>query len=240
MPNQDVLQPHNSQSRGGRRKGHSRGDDTRQRILAVALDVFAAYGYEGTTTRHLAEMAQVNLAAIPYYFGSKDGLYRAVVAHLVGEMECRIAVAADQVARALAMGPLSRQKALTLLCLMLDAFAALIIDQRSPHRKSQVAFFARAEVEPSAALDPMREWAERRILRPCITLIGRLIDRPADEEVTLLRTLALLGQARVFCGQNGLRALGWPEVDGQRLKTIQTLLRQHTQATFRSLACTRL
>ena len=219
----------------GRRAGRSRGDDTRQRILAAALDVFAAEGYEGTTTRRLADVAAVNLPAIQYYFGSKAGLYRAAIAHHVATMESRVAPAADKVSLALAEGNLSRRQALALLCLMLDTFAALVADQTFPDWKSRAMFFARAEIEPSAALDPLHDWAERRIFRPCAALIGLLIDRPAGEEATLLRTLTVFGQILMFCNYKVQHILDWPEIDGTRVRAIQTLVREHTQAIFRSV-----
>ena len=53
---------------------YARGEDARRRILEAALEMFATVGYEGTSTRHLAERAGVNLPAIQYYFGSKEGL----------------------------------------------------------------------------------------------------------------------------------------------------------------------
>src|SRR5579875_1676289 len=45
------------------------------------MEVFASHGYEGATTRVLARRARVTLPAIQYYFGSKEGLYRATVAY---------------------------------------------------------------------------------------------------------------------------------------------------------------
>jgi TetR/AcrR family transcriptional regulator, regulator of cefoperazone and chloramphenicol sensitivity len=52
--------------------------DTRQRLLSAGLRLFAAQGFAKTSTRELAETAQVNIAAISYHFGDKAGLYRAV------------------------------------------------------------------------------------------------------------------------------------------------------------------
>lgn len=56
----------------------SKSDDTRQRLLQAALRLFAERGFANTSTRELAEAAQVNIAAISYHFGDKAGLYRAV------------------------------------------------------------------------------------------------------------------------------------------------------------------
>ena len=52
--------------------------DTRERILDVAEHAFMSHGYEGTSMRMITSKAEVNLAAINYHFGSKEGLLREV------------------------------------------------------------------------------------------------------------------------------------------------------------------
>lgn len=52
----------------------------RGRILNAARILFAQYGLSGSSTRAIAEQANVNLAMIHYYFGSKEALYERVLA----------------------------------------------------------------------------------------------------------------------------------------------------------------
>lgn len=59
-------------------KLRSDGAHTRTRLLDAALALFAEKGFAKTSTREIAEAAQVNIASISYYFGDKAGLYRAV------------------------------------------------------------------------------------------------------------------------------------------------------------------
>ena len=54
------------------------GIDARQRLLAAGIRLFAEHGFEKTSVRALAQAAGVNLGAISYYFGDKEGLYRAL------------------------------------------------------------------------------------------------------------------------------------------------------------------
>lgn len=56
----------------------SDGVEARNRLLLVALALFAAKGYAKTSTREIAKAAGMNLSSIAYYFGDKAGLYRAV------------------------------------------------------------------------------------------------------------------------------------------------------------------
>jgi AcrR family transcriptional regulator len=58
------------------------GDQTRERILASALALFAEHGFAGTSTRMVGEAANVNIATLAYHFGDKQGLYDDVVQRL--------------------------------------------------------------------------------------------------------------------------------------------------------------
>lgn len=56
---------------------------TKQRILLAAQQVFHEQGYDGATTREIARRADVNMALISRYFGSKKGLFeQAVIPYL--------------------------------------------------------------------------------------------------------------------------------------------------------------
>lgn len=52
--------------------------ETRDRILKEARACFAAYGYEGTSTRMIAERAGLATAALYHHFGKKSDLMIAV------------------------------------------------------------------------------------------------------------------------------------------------------------------
>ncbi|PWC13962.1 TetR/AcrR family transcriptional regulator [Brenneria corticis] len=60
--------------------------DIKQRILREAITIFACKGSELTTIREITEATNVNLAAVNYYFGSKDGLLRAVLDAVLGPL----------------------------------------------------------------------------------------------------------------------------------------------------------
>lgn len=73
------------------RAPRSDGEQSRERLMHAALQLFAHQGYAKTSTREIAEAAGTNLAAISYYFGDKAGLYRAVFFEMQGKPEDEIA-----------------------------------------------------------------------------------------------------------------------------------------------------
>ena len=66
VPSRDIIMPFN---------------DKQIQILEVAEKLIADKGYEGTSVRDIADEANVNLAMISYYFGSKEKLLDALFSY---------------------------------------------------------------------------------------------------------------------------------------------------------------
>ena len=62
-------------------------ENTRDKLIKVAMEMFAENGYDKTSVRELAKKADVNIAAINYHFGGKEGLYQAVLEYIVSYMD---------------------------------------------------------------------------------------------------------------------------------------------------------
>jgi AcrR family transcriptional regulator len=59
--------------------------DTRTALILAAGELFAKQGFEGVSTRMIAEKAGVNLGAIHYHFGSKENLYLETFSFIAAE-----------------------------------------------------------------------------------------------------------------------------------------------------------
>ncbi len=57
--------------------------DTKKAILDIASVMFAKGDYDSISTRDIAKRANVNISAISYYFGNKDGLYLEVIENAI-------------------------------------------------------------------------------------------------------------------------------------------------------------
>ncbi|PZG23634.1 TetR family transcriptional regulator [Micromonospora craterilacus] len=78
------------------RVSQSTGGGTRERIKAVALELFTEQGYEATSLREVAERLNVTKAALYYHFKSKDEIVTSVVEDRLERMDALIAWAESQ------------------------------------------------------------------------------------------------------------------------------------------------
>ena len=71
-------------------------NDTRDRILETALDLFIEQGYDKTSLREVAERVGVTKAALYYHFSSKEDIIRTLVQPLFDHLESLAAGLATQ------------------------------------------------------------------------------------------------------------------------------------------------
>ena len=62
-------------------------DDTRERILKVAMQIFSKYGFQKTTMDEIARTAHKAKGSVYYYFNSKEDLFRAVVQQEINDIK---------------------------------------------------------------------------------------------------------------------------------------------------------
>ncbi|MGB8509345.1 MAG: TetR/AcrR family transcriptional regulator [Pyrinomonadaceae bacterium] len=61
--------------------GRMAGGERRQQIVEIAMRLFSARGFRGTTTKEIAQAAGVSEAIIFRHFATKDELYSAIIDH---------------------------------------------------------------------------------------------------------------------------------------------------------------
>ncbi|PZQ22636.1 MAG: hypothetical protein DI569_07880 [Sphingopyxis macrogoltabida] len=66
------------------RKRQARSAETRTNILAAATQEFAELGFNGATTRSIAQRANVQHNLVIYHFETKIGIWQAVMRHAIG------------------------------------------------------------------------------------------------------------------------------------------------------------
>ncbi|WP_209789940.1 CerR family C-terminal domain-containing protein [Ensifer adhaerens] len=203
-----------------------RGDATKEKLLSMSIDVFGRYGFDGASTRKLADAAGVNLQAIPYYFGGKEGLYIAAAEHLAAIIGGHVAdlrtVILERLARLDAEGvAMSAKEARALLTQMVQRMVGLFVSRQS---ESWARFIIREQMEPTEAFARVYE----NIMGPMISMAGRLVgtilgEDPASERVRL-KTLSFVGSILVFRMAHAavLRQMRWDAIGPAELEILKS------------------
>jgi AcrR family transcriptional regulator len=86
--------------------------DTKEKILDTAERLIGEQGYAATSLRHIIAQAGVNLAAIHYHFGSKEGLLDAVLARKVTPVNDARIARLDRIEAEAGSGPVEVERVL--------------------------------------------------------------------------------------------------------------------------------
>jgi TetR/AcrR family transcriptional regulator, regulator of cefoperazone and chloramphenicol sensitivity len=203
-----------------------RGEATRQRLIDAALAVFGEFGFDGASTRMLADQAGANLAAIPYHFGSKEGLYRAAAQYIVERITDQTTEMLEEIEHAL-LNALPRTRALGFLHKYTDTMAAIMLG--SKEADSWAAFIMKEQLQPGAAFEILYNGMMRRIHEVGAGLVAVLLKQPQIDNRIRLRAIAIFGQILIFrtSRHSVLRQLGWKEFSHDRLELIQSIIREN-------------
>lgn len=212
--------------------GYARGDETRLRIIAAAIDLFGERGFAAASTREIAVRAGVNAPALQYYFENKEGLYRACAEHIAGVVWALFEPVVQHAREVLAQpAPPTTE--------LIDAFVAIQETHAdkislSPATPGQRLFVAREQSgqEPAVASEVLQEQMREPLNRVGAELVGRICGIAPDDPVTVIRLLSLHGQLMAFHAvpRTVLSLLGWNEIDEARCEFIKSTVRTQTRA----------
>lgn len=214
--------------------GYARGEETRLRIIQAAIDVFGERGFDGATTREIAQRAGVNPPALQYYFENKDGVYRACADHIACSSRERYEPIMARVETELAAG-VSDDEAIALFCDLLDVLAEHLLnatDYRSRH-----LFMARVQSghAPEDGIEVLRNKVSHPVNRTATALLSRLSGLPADNPTLRMKSLMLFGQVLVFhvARPMALHLMGWSDFNADSVGAVKRMVREQTTTTLR-------
>ena len=176
----------------------------RDRLLSAAIELFAQKGYSATTVREIVDAAAVTKPVLYYHFGSKEGIYLALMEGARREF-------AATLARAVAEGGSAREQVVRVLGGVLD----LVLTNLGLVRVFHAIFYGPPQGAPpfdfeqfhSHLVGTIRSLVERGIAA------GEFLSGDADDI-----TMALFGAFDICQGMN----LNHPElcIDRSRLERV--------------------
>jgi TetR/AcrR family transcriptional regulator, regulator of cefoperazone and chloramphenicol sensitivity len=208
--------------------GYARGEEKRIRIIEAAIQRFGDDGYEGASTRDIAQDAGVNPPALQYYFGSKEGLYTACFEHITGKFST---VLRDVYQRADAIKPGEAKAALDVFCDLLDAMAEFLFE--TAESDGWRRFVARVKAHDGPyRFEDVEKSLEAELFRHCFHLVAVATGDTPTSDSTKLRTFSAMGALTAFHHERDsmLELLNWPDLRGPRLVQLKALVRRMAKA----------
>ena len=217
--------------------GYICGDETSARIIEAALTLFGEQGYEGASTREIAELAGVNAPALNYYFKSKEGLYNACIEYMVEQIWAFLAPTIEQAQAQLGARPDTEQLIETFCSIQSKIAEFMLVSNRT---NSWRKFYAReqAGLGPSAGEEMISQRIGQRLIGVTSGIISRLMGPHASQEECILRSMALTGQLLPFhlTRNSSLKALDWDVLTPQRYAMLMNIVLEQTVTLLRGLA----
>ncbi len=181
-------------------------NETRRRLVEAGMLLFGLHGLDATTTRELARQAGANLAAIPYHFGGKEGLYRAVLEHIVRIKREEIAPCLDRLRAVCEDAASGRETLLQALREGVRGLVTAMLD--SPQSRSCTQIMLQEQIAPTDGFGIIHDNFLVHIHAALNALLHRLLDLPEGSLELHLHTMSLMGQMFIFrVGMPSLLAL---------------------------------
>jgi len=197
--------------------GYAKGGAARLRILEAALAAFGEGGFKGATTRQIAEAAGVNLPALKYYFGGKEGLYLACAEEIVERYRVRMLGPIGE-AQAMLEARHTSEAARAALKIVVGALAGQMVETRETEAWTGFVLREMAEPGPAFAILYEQVWA------PGVDLVAYMIGLAGgiDRESARIEALLLISSLSAFSIARpvALRYLDWDDAGGTRFAQV--------------------
>jgi TetR/AcrR family transcriptional regulator, regulator of cefoperazone and chloramphenicol sensitivity len=204
------------------------GSGAQERLLQAGMDIFGKHGYDGATTRMIARQAGTNIAAIPYYFNGKEGLYKAVVSHIVDLIAAQLEDTRREIANRSFNGLEAKEEAIELLEKLVTRFIRFMVGSPEAPRISRIIL--REQMYPTAAYDIIFSGFMGNVLEASARLI-MVITGDRSQRVAKLRAMAIVGQVLAFrvARETIVRALDLEGYSDSETAEIHGIIMEHTR-----------
>ena len=200
-------------------------DPVRQRILDAAVNQFSRHGFEGASTRSIAQAADAAMSSITYQFGGKHGLYLAAADHIGNQiaefMQPRLTMARN----AVESGTLPPTEAILAI---LGGMVEMMLDDRSQY---WAGFIIREQQEPGEAFERLYT----NFMQPMSEVLNELIGMVrTDLTGPRLRAvgMSIISQAIAMRAARAamMRMIGFEQIGAEERQFLRETLQANARA----------
>lgn len=155
---------------------------TRAALIEAAAPLFASVGFDAARTRDIADKAKANVSAINYHFGSKMGLYQAVIKAQAEEMNASFPLETESV---------RQEDPATRLHWLVHNLLRRVVAKHEDHR---LKVCVREFVEPTEALDFLVKEIVSQHFSIMRSVVSAVLGEPVDDQTLNRFTVSLVSQ----------------------------------------------
>lgn len=214
---------------------------SKERLIHTAFRLFGEKDSSSVSVRELAKEANVNIASINYYFGSKDGLYLHIINIIASKMKENInainTFLTEQEKMFFKSKPSEKEKKFFYIkCVenLIENGARVMLKTFSENNFMH-KIIVKEQMNKSLGFEIIFDEA----LKLLFSIIDRLIsqvDTKSPQHIVKLRTHAIYGQSVVFiCTYATVnRRLGSENYTNENIEDIINVLKEHTSSILNS------
>lgn len=207
--------------------------NAKDRLVETALKLFAMQGFEGTSTRELANNAKVNISAITYYFGSKESLYQATLEYIANVIRNGLIEDLKNIIPLAQNNNLNFEESRKYLLKILKNLTLYICGDKVP--SYMVSLMIREQLYPTRFFNTIYKSIISPMHETFTNLFARATNQNPKDNNVILEAHSLIGQIFIFRTHQ--------EIINKRLKTesyidnvekIAQIILKHTEAILDS------
>lgn len=200
-------------------------------LLEAGIEQFGLFGLKATT-RSIAETAKANIAAIPYYFRSKQGLYQACMHYIVDNIWRDLGAKITQLKSN--EDSLNVEDAHVIFVDIMDSFCAYFMEGDATVRWSQ--FIMREHTTPTDAYEIFYTRYYQQVQAIQAKLWAKCTNQSASDPIVSIQCHAMFGQVLGFlvARQSILRALDSEAFTPEQIAQTRRVVRQNVHAILQN------
>jgi len=213
---------------------NDRGTRARQALIGAAVQVFSESSLGTASIREIARLAGTNVAAISYHFGGKQGLYLAVMHHVVNVIAERIGPTLDV---ANAFLDASRHRPADCFEQLSRLLEVTVSNSKYEEIVTLSGIIVREQTQASEVFDVLYDGVLGRLHRTGERLMAAYITGTPDTPGFSIHYHALLSQALGFrlARATVMRTAGWQAIGEAEAGEIRAVVLEHARLVLKGL-----
>lgn len=198
-------------------------------------EAFINAGLDGASTRMLAKKAGANMSAIVYYFGGKEGLYRAVLARIVERFNERTGKVREETWRQLQQRP-DKAQIIHLIKNLINAISQFLNDELKVRNSEKIIL--REQNSPTKAFNVLFDGYMKDVFNLMTSLISRYSGQAADSDEVIILGHTLIGQFISFIAtkESLLKSLGTNKLNSEQREIMRKVMLRNVEACLKAWA----